>query len=386
MGNIHHTGKPAAALVGIIVILIVFYILMLPEETRESLLDGKDITETTKEYPSKLIDKTIGKLSFIAEEKIDHYLQGSYLEEKQESVLLAEYDTFIISKGLFGGDATRKLLLIDNPEKLNKIYLTFQAPVRDGKLKITLNEQTIFESEILTPLPKPIELPKEYIQKKNELIFEAIGGFFKAKEYRIEDLKAIGETTDKTAATSYQAFNIAIAELENFKNAYLEFGTSCIQREVGNLIIELNGRKVSTTTPACGSTNKIEIFSTDLYPGKNEMIFTIEKGKLRIESAKIRVNLKEQKGFTDFFTITEKDWEKIQDNKKRIILDIEMIDDNIRKRAEININGRRSILDQRQPHYTKDITSYTKTGNNYVQILPLTEITIVNLEVRIEDK
>ena len=88
----------------------------------------------------------------------------------------------------------------------------------------------------------------------------------------------------------------------------------------------------------------------------------------------------------EFFTIEESEWEKIENNEKEVILDIEFVDDNMNKRLEVNINGRRTMVDQTLPHYTKDITNYVKTGNNYIQLQPKTEVIIAELEVRFENK
>jgi len=385
---IRHTGRPAAALVGIITILIVFYIVFLPPETREALLDDKNLTEAGEEAEEEnmLISTTVGRLSYLAEEETDHYIPGAYLDEKEESKIFAEYDDFEISKGIFGGEGKKKLFTIPNLDQTSKVLITFQSPIRYGKLKITLNNKIIFEEELLTALPKPIDVPKEYLHKNNELEFDVEGGIFSDKEYRIEDLKVIGKITDPAWKEAIHHFTIPRSEMDNFKDAYLQFRASCEQKDIGNLLIELNGRTISSTTPACDSTNYIDIFSEDLMLGKNEITFTLEEGKARLESAKIRINLKEQKGFTDFFTIEEDKWEKIKDDKKKAVLDIEFIDDNIRKKLEVNVNGRRHIMDQREPHYTRDITKYAKAGNNYIQLLPLTEITIVDLEVRLEDE
>ena len=39
-----HSGSPAAALIGIITILFIFYILFLPPAERKALLEGENVT------------------------------------------------------------------------------------------------------------------------------------------------------------------------------------------------------------------------------------------------------------------------------------------------------------------------------------------------------
>ncbi len=388
MGEVRQTGRPAAALVGILTLLIIFYIILLPPETREALLEDKNLTATEQEkieQENVLLSTTIGELTYIQEEKIDHYIPGAYLEEGKESKIFAEYDTFTTSSGLFGSDSKRKLFTIPDIEKTIKVLLTFQAPIRDGKLKIILNNHVIFEDEITTTLPRPIELPEQYLKNNNELLFEATDGFLSSPEYKLEDVKITGTIIDPEKMTAQHTFAVTDQEKENFESSYLEFRASCIQRDVGNLKIKLNGRTISKVTPACDNFNRIEVFSEELFKGRNEIEFLLEEGNARIESAKIRVYLKEPRGFTDFFVIEEEQWKDIQDEKKKVIMDIEFIDDNERKEVEISVNGRRDILYQREPHYTRDITRHAKSGNNYIQLLPLTAVTIVDLEVRVEE-
>lgn len=387
--KIINTGRPASTLVGIITILIIFYIIFLPQETRTALLEGENITDATTGNTLKenqLIQEQIGKLSYIKDLVIDHYITGSYLEQKKESKIIAEYDNFMISKGIFEGQEKKKLFTIPELEKTTRATITFQAPVRQGTLKIALNGETIFEEELLTNLPKPVEIPIHLLQKNNELVFSVEGGLLSEKEYRIEDLKIIAQTSDEERLTAQQSFTVPGAEIDNFDEAYLEFRAACTQKNAGELYIKLNDRTISSTTPACDNQNKIEVFKEDLNKGKNEITFELKEGTTRIENAKIRVYLKEQKGYTNFFTIEKEEWKKIDANDKKVIMDIEFIDDELNKRSEINVNGRRMIADQEEPHYTKDITRYVKEGNNYIQIKPLTEVTIVDLEVRLEDK
>ena len=383
---VRYTGKPAATLIGILTILIIFYIIFLPPQTREALLGDKNITETINMIQeTTLLKEPIGKLTYLAENDITHHIPGAYLEKKEEVKTLAQFDSFTISKSIFGSESNKKIFTIPELNKVSDAIMTFQAPERSGKLKITLNGQELMNEEITTPLPKPIKLPKEYLKKTNELVFEVSEGIFK-KEYKIEDLTITERISQEEESQAEHHFTIPGAEIDNFKNAYIEFRTSCKQKETGKLNIELNGRTMSSTIPACDSTNKIEVFKEDLLPGKNTIKFTLEKGRARIENAKIKVNLKEQKGYTNFFTIENKLWEQIKDNKKKVIMDIEFIDDGLRKRLEANVNGRRTIIDQKEPHYTRDITTSIREGNNYVQLTPMTEVMIVEMEVRVEEK
>jgi len=42
------------------------------------------------------------------------------------------------------------------------------------------------------------------------------------------------------------------------------------------------------------------------------------------------------------------------------------------------------VIDQKDPDYERDITSFVREGNNYLEIKPLTELDIARVEVRVE--
>ena len=130
--------------------------------------------------------------------------------------------------------------------------------------------------------------------------------------------------------------------------------------------------------------NRQELYTEDLRQGKNTLIFKITKGSYRIEQVRVRTNIKPVKAFVDFFDVKSILYNNVLDQKKRIVLDIEFVDDGRVKRAETNVNGKLDVIDQRQPTFTRDISKVVREGNNYIEIRPLTELDIVKLEVRAE--
>jgi hypothetical protein len=70
------------------------------------------------------------------------------------------------------------------------------------------------------------------------------------------------------------------------------------------------------------------------------------------------------------------------DKERQVILRIEFIDNDKAKRAEMNLNGRKDMIDQTDNIYERDISSWVKEGNNYLELKPLTELNVVKLQVR----
>ena len=90
------------------------------------------------------------------------------------------------------------------------------------------------------------------------------------------------------------------------------------------------------------------------------------------------------KKYLDYFNIDEDLYDKVLAKDAHIILVMEFVDDRKVKEAEINVNGVKDTIDQRDPDYEKDLSKIIREGNNYIEITPKTELDITKLEIRIE--
>jgi hypothetical protein len=177
-------------------------------------------------------------------------------------------------------------------------------------------------------------------------------------------------------------FTISDTEKENLDTAFMDFYPICDQRTVGVLTIELNGKIIYSSAPACDSLNRQDLYAEDLRTGKNTVVFRIDRGSYRIENIRVRTILKTVKAHIEFFHVKSSLYNDVLDKERQVILRIEFIDDNKPKRAELNLNGRKDMIDQRDSEYERDVSSWIKEGNNYLELKPLTELDVVRLQVR----
>ena len=99
------SGGSAATLIGIITILLIFYILFLPPAEREGLLSDANITETGEVIQKEILLKApIGKIDFVGENEFDHYLPNIYLHESRAADILANINQFKIKKTIYKTD------------------------------------------------------------------------------------------------------------------------------------------------------------------------------------------------------------------------------------------------------------------------------------------
>jgi hypothetical protein len=173
-------------------------------------------------------------------------------------------------------------------------------------------------------------------------------------------------------------------EYENIESGYLAFTAICDQEAVSVLDITLNDRVVYSAVPVCDSQNRQDLFQEDFRVGKNTLQFRLRQGTARIEQVRIKNLVKPTKGWGEFFFIEPDLGAALAAGQAHVILDIEFVDDGKLKEAQLNVNGRLDMLSQREPRYARDITGIARDGNNYIEILPLTDLSIARLDVRVE--
>ena len=377
------TGSPAAALIGIMTLLFIFYILFLPAEERKALLEGENVTPG-EDSEQILLDVPVGRLAFVSRNQFDHPLPNVYLVETRNAEVLAKENPFTVRKGWFGEQTKSFVFSIPDLVNTENVILSFQAPLRKGVLRISLNGMPIFESQLTLQNPPPVVLAKTLLREANVLQFSVTGSFLQTRKYSLTDIKVIGDITDVEKQKSTNTFSISQVELDNLESGYLDFYPICDQDDVGTLALELNGKIISSSVPACDSLNRQELYGEDLRDGKNTLIFRIIKGSYRIEQVRVRTVIKPVKAFVDFFDVKSSLYNAVLDGKRHIVLEIEFVDDGKVKRAKTNVNGKLDVIDQREPGFERDISAVLREGNNYIEIQPLTELDVVKLQVRAE--
>lgn len=377
------TGGPAAALIGIITILFIFYILFLPPAEREALLEG-EIDDEFDEEDYQLLDEAPGRISFTEKNVFDHRLSNLYLQETRNAIVIGRENPFMLKKGWFREQTKRMLFSIPDLENTENIMLSFQAPTRKGRLLIALNGLLIFESSIAMQNPPPVILPKTLLLDSNIIEFSVDGGFFSRRQFELFDVKVVGDETDIARQIATNSFTISRTEKDNLEEAFLDFFPICDQRTVGTMTVQMNGKLVFSGAPACDGLNRQDLDKDDLREGKNMVVFQIDKGSYRVEQIRVRTTLEPVESFVDFFNLKASVFNDILDKEREAVLLIEFIDDGERKRAELNVNGKKDIIDQTDYKYERTINSWVREGNNYIEIKPLTDLNIVKLEVRVD--
>ncbi|MBD3303987.1 hypothetical protein GF343_02490 [Candidatus Woesearchaeota archaeon] len=375
-------GSTAATLIGVITILLIFYILFLPPAERQALLSDANVSETGEIIKKQVLLKApIGKLDYVGETEFDHYLPNLYLQESRSAEILANINPFSIKKTVYQTDRKEHKFKISNPENTQNVFLSITTPKHEGILDIEFNELDLFESEVRQTNPPPIPIKKDYLKETNTIAFQLKGFGIPGKEYEFSEAKIIGDVLDASRLAGKSTIPIGNTEYNNMDRAWIDFYPICGQFKVGVMDILINNKKIFSGVPECESLNRKDIYKEDLKPGKNEIEIILSSGSASIEQIKIKTLLGETKSFMDYFNINSNLYSQIISGQRKTNLLVKFVDNNRMKNARLNVNGRLYMIDQRTPNYRADITDDIEEGNNYIELTPLTELNIMKLEI-----
>ncbi len=371
--------------------LIILYILFLPAEERESLLENKTVKKTSsddEEEEGVLLSVFPNRLEESSEVE-GKDIPNIFLFETTNAKELESINPFIVRKGWFDEKTKTAAFSMNSLETTDNVILSFKAKKHDGTLTIKLNGQVVFENNIEQETVAPISLKKDLLKEDNTLDFavSSVGlRFWKTNEYSLEDIKIIGDITDRSKQESRNIFTLTSKDLANIEEANLRFVPYCKSvADVGTLDITLNDRNLFSAVPVCDDSYKQSIPIGLLDAGENKIIFKTARGSYSVEQIKIEFDEKEVEKKVYFFETNQSQIDDIEDGDKDAILRLEFVDDEENKRADININDHFITLDDDERVFTRNINDIIEEGNNFIEIRPRTRLDIVELSIKLED-
>lgn len=389
------TGGQAAVLVGIITLLLIFYILFLPPETRKGLLEDGEV-EPGERLPSAktgqnvtLVDVDVGRLDYISRRYFDKSVPNIVLIETTEANVLKKVNAFQVRNGWFDKQPGNFSLRINDLENVDNVQLSFGAKEHTGTLKVDLNGMAIFESDVGKYNVGPIDFEKHLLKNDNMITMTVSGvglAFWRTNKYDIENLKITGDVRDVSQQVSGSIFVLEGVEYFNAANANLRFIPYCSGiGDVGKLDVVVNNRNIYSATPVCDDPARVSIPLTILNAGQNSLSFRTERGTYSVEQIRIYGDLTQSRSLTNYFELNATEFDEVVNKlRKDVMLRIAFVDDRELKQADISVNGHLTRLDQYGDSYTRNINPWLQEGNNYVSITPRTTLEIVNMQVALE--
>jgi len=139
---------------------MIIYILFLPDTLREEIFEGTDMpgdisTSPSEEITDILLEKHVGRLEFFPPGPIEHPLTSIHLFRTTKSSVVEEFNPFTAEMAAFSGQAISKTFSLSSLGNTDNVLLTFDAPIREGRLNIYLNGQLLSQLQPHSALPSP---------------------------------------------------------------------------------------------------------------------------------------------------------------------------------------------------------------------------------------
>jgi hypothetical protein len=381
-------ANAAAALVAILALLIIFYLLFIPPELRDQILEGNESTSGTSGVSGNesLLLATPGTLTPIDTKDIEHSIGAVYLFAKENSKTLESRSSTYVKSTLFSKQKANMTFEVVDLENTDHTLLTFKATtLSKGRLTIRLNGNEIYNSIITKENVDPITLNKaNLIQGKNTLEFETntVGWmFWRVHEYGLESLQISADITDVTQQRSQNTFIVSATEKNNVERTILRFSPECDVAKVGKLDIEINGHSVYSTLPDCGAHVVIEFTPDILREGENIILFKTEKGNYLVDMAKITSELKQITQPVFYFDVAQSVLNDMKAGSYKVYLQMTFLDNKDRKTGKLNVNGHETNIYQTEKEYSREITDWLVEGSNAVKITPDDQMEVLKLQV-----
>ncbi|MBU0472035.1 MAG: hypothetical protein KKF65_05390, partial [Nanoarchaeota archaeon] len=211
--------QPAATSAGILIIIIavilVMYILFLPPEERADLLGEENETSgvglTESGYNKTLLEENIGRLDYLSFDYREHDIPSFRIYSEKQGTVLKSLSSIYVTHNIGNKKSYNVSFQVDKKYSSNT-FLSFNVKESRGRLEIYLNGREIFNGVLDDGSPLPIELPKDVLESKNNLMFKASNPgivFWKNNEYLLENVLITADVLDVSNSVSRQFFYLS---------------------------------------------------------------------------------------------------------------------------------------------------------------------------------
>jgi hypothetical protein len=364
-----------ALLIFVIGLTLIIYILMLPPSERADLLEQNRTTnDGEKSEITVLMTKEPGTLSNIADTEITEDLPGFNLFSRTDTTEIVSFDSIYVKKSLFEEQQRNLSFRIDDFKNTGNYVLSFTVPKHKGTMTLILNNQILSSNEYQTDSPPPIRLPKDWLKEDNTIVFRVSGPsleFWSSNEYQINNMKITADVTDVSGQENRVFFVVNEQEKANLKSFELTFVVDCKETEVSPIQIYLNKRRIYSSIPDCSMPVKVPpLDSSTIEEGRNEILFTIEKGYYEIYNIETKLNLKEPIYPTYYFYLTEDTYSKIKNGDADINVTLLFTNEEEIKKGYVLMNSIKRDINGYSKDFNWKVNDYIRKGNNAVEIQP----------------
>ena len=367
----------------ILAIGMVGYVILLPEDVRNELLDDSATSSSDSDDVDGevLLSESPGYVSPSKSSSHTRSLEPIRLYSTTESNIKTLISSITVSKSIIGNNYKSIKFDIDNLEELEELELLFFVSEYKGDLRIKLNEQLVYDGE-LNSADLPITLPIDSLVSEGNVIefstdFSWI--IFSPNYYLLQDIKLIQDylVEDKSTTRTF-----SIDSPDDISSVVLNYFITCNSNENGILTISMNNREMFSDRIFCEYLNKRELsLDEDYIATSNTLKFEITEGDYNIEEIQITEKTRAQDYPSFSFDLDNDLYQEIASGEKDIYLKLTFDDDTSDKEATIYVQDYSFDFNTDASSYERKISTYVDDGANTITIESLESFKITNLKV-----
>ena len=342
----------AAYLVMMIALLLVLYVILLPEGEKLEMIGEGGITIPGQgsslgngvilEPSHLLLSDSPGLMKPFLYDVTQRNLASVNLFSLEEQNYESIANNLNLESSVFKSDQVDFVFTVNDLNNLRDIKLLFFVIESEGELVVKLNGAKILSGEISNEM-LPLTLPSSMIGDVNTLTFEvkkpSVFQFISSNEYTLKDVVLI---KNYLVQNNYEArqFVLSDSELKDINHMSLLYRLNCMTvNENGRIRLMLNGRIVHDALAVCDAgITQVDFSLADLIEGRNVLEFTVDMGQYVLENPIIEIDYTQQDYYRYYFIMESPDIFEVV-NGADVVLRARFTNDGYIKAGTFFVNG-----------------------------------------------
>ena len=376
-----------ATLISLIALFMLVYILLLPQEARDELLnrDSQGRPSFLVEETDILFSKDVGDVSPLKQSRgILHTLAGVNLFSDIENEIITLANDIMISKGAISENSQELIFPLDNPRDVQRAELYTIFGKSEGNFIVSLNGREIFNSQVEDNSQEIMQLPLGLLQEINTIELRASSSpFFSTNIHELREVRLRKQVEIKNRM-SKRVISIPASELKDLEKGILSFSVFCSRDENELLTIKVNNGVVYSDVPFCNLKRvEIEVDESFAKGGANSILFESE-GDYIIEEVEWQSLLRGERASEFAFDILNEDYKEVRRGLRNTFLVIDFALSDDRKAFDFFINEEKFEVSTLDDTYTLDISDFLESGSNLMRLRPRNSFEIIEMRVELD--
>ncbi len=389
-----YEGSTITVILIVIALFMVLYVLFIPPEDRERLLNegtSSSGTPASLKLPIvELLAEAPGVISPSSQFGTKHSMQEVNLFVKTEPKLETLSQNLVIKNGLFSKSAPKLRFRSEDFSDTKTITINFfVSEVTGGELRMKLNGQNVYSDEISSTGAQVINVALGNLKEENDLEFSVSSPgilFWDTNKYNVKDV-ILKQEFSRVNSKEDRTFTLADSEADSLQSAVLKYTQVCNQRlskGTADFVIRLNNQRVSTSLISCVNTEQeMDLDKSLLVRGRNTLSVELEDGDFSFKQMAVLVKSSDSSLPTYQFTLPSAEFSKVKSGQKRVKLEL-FFSNRDSKNARMDINNNEIALDTSETSFSRDVSDLVIEGTNFLRLMPTNTFTITGLKITLQ--